>query len=393
MILEEHGLDKETVVGRLDSLLDDDVTYFSGHPIASMSTIPHQFGADVFLRTMERNAGRLHTFKGSAKVEQEVIEMIADLLRLERPHGTTTSGGTESNILAMLAMREIKKRVKRPEVIAPKTVHSSIDKAAWILGIQLIKTGVDKRFKAISRSIEKKISKNTIGIIATAGTTYLGQIDPIDEIGGIAAENRVPLHIDAAFGGFVIPFLKDLGLGDYSYDFEVNGVTSISVDPHKMGLAPIPAGCLIFRSSRYLKAITKKIPYLPGASSKQSSMLGTRPAASVLATWAIMKHLGRSGYREIVRGCMAQTHLARERIEGNPLLELVIEPVMNILGIQSKEVPLPTIIMKMEKRGWRMAASPLPPSLRLVVMPHVTTGALNAFFNDLNEVSTTIPAD
>jgi tyrosine decarboxylase/aspartate 1-decarboxylase len=393
MILEEHGLDKETVVGRLDSLLDDDVTYFSGHPIASMSTIPHQFGADVFLRTMERNAGRLHTFKGSARIEQEVIEMIAGLLHLEMPYGTTTSGGTESNILAMLAMRETQKRVKKPEVIAPRTVHSSIDKAAWILGISLIKTGIDKRFKAISRSIEKKISKNTIGIIATAGTTYLGQIDPIDEIGGIAAENRVPLHIDAAFGGFVIPFLKDLGLGDYSYDFEVNGVTSISVDPHKMGLAPIPAGCLIFRSSRYLKAITKKIPYLPGASSKQSSMLGTRPAASVLATWAIMKHLGRSGYREIVRGCMAQTHLARERIEGNPLLELVIEPVMNILGIQSKEVPLPTIIMKMEKRGWRMAASPLPPSLRLVVMPHVTTGALNAFFNDLNEVSTTIPAD
>ncbi|MFX0055409.1 MAG: tyrosine decarboxylase MfnA [Candidatus Hermodarchaeota archaeon] len=393
MILEEHGLDKETVVGRLDSLLEGDATYFSGHPIASMSTIPHQLGTDVFLRTMERNAGRLHTFKGSARVEQEVIEMIADLLHLETPHGTTTSGGTESNILAMLAMRETQKRVKRPEVIAPKTVHSSIDKAAWILGINLIKTGVDKQFKAISRSIEKKISENTIGIVATAGTTYLGQIDPIDEIGGVAAEHRIPLHIDAAFGGFVIPFLNDLGLGDYSYDFEVNGVTSVSVDPHKMGLAPIPAGCLIFKSGRHLRAITKKIPYLPGASSKQSSMLGTRPAASILATWAIMKHLGRSGYREIVRGCMAQTHLGKERVEDNPLLEIAIEPVMNILGIRSKEVPLETIIMKMEKRGWRMAASPLPPSLRLVVMPHITTGALNAFFNDLNKVSTTIPAD
>jgi tyrosine decarboxylase/aspartate 1-decarboxylase len=393
MILEENGLDKETVVGMLDSLLEADVTYFSGHPIASMSTIPHQLGTDVFLRTWERNAGRLHTFKGSARIEQEVIEMIADLLRLEMPHGTTTSGGTESNILAMLAMRETQKRVKKPEVIAPRTVHSSIDKAAWILGISLTKTGVDKQFKAISRSIEKKISEKTIGIIATAGTTYLGQIDPIDEISGIAAEHRVPLHIDAAFGGFVIPFLKDLGLGDYSYDFEANGVTSVSVDPHKMGLAPIPAGCLIFRSSRHLKAITKKVPYLPGASSKQSSMLGTRPAASILATWAIMRHLGRSGYREIVKGCMAQTHLCQERVEDNPLLELAIEPVMNILGIQSKEVPLDTIITKMEKRGWRMAASPLPPSLRLVIMPHVTTGALNAFFNDLNEVSTTVPAD
>jgi tyrosine decarboxylase/aspartate 1-decarboxylase len=393
MAFEEQESHEEDIIDRLNSLLEGDVTYFSGHPIASMSTIPHRLGTEVFLRTMKRNAGRLHTLKGSEKVEHEVIEMIADLLHLAMPYGTTSSGGTESNILALLAMRESKKKAKIPEVIAPKTVHSSIDKAAWMLGIKLIKTGIDKDFKATTRSIEKKISKNTAGIIATAGTTYLGQIDPIEDIGRIAVEHKIPLHIDAAFGGFVIPFLNDLGLGRHSFDFKVKGVTSISVDPHKMGLAPIPVGCLIFRSRRHLTAITKKIPYLPGASSKQSSMLGTRPAGSILATWAIMKHLGRSGYREMVKGCMTQTKLGKERVEDNPLLELAIEPVMNILGIKSKEVPLNLITGKMEKRGWRMAASPMPPSLRLVVMPHVTTGAMNAFFNDLNEVSTTVPSD
>ncbi|MGD9382089.1 MAG: tyrosine decarboxylase MfnA, partial [Candidatus Thorarchaeota archaeon] len=291
------------------------------------------------------------------------------------------------------AMRESKKKIKKPEIIAPKTVHSSIDKAAWILGIKLVKTGIDRYFKAKTRLIEKRITENTVGIIATAGTTYLGQIDPIDEIGLIASKQRIPLHIDAAFGGFVIPFLDDLGLGHHPFDFKVKGVTSISIDGHKMGLAPIPSGCLIFRSERHLNAITKKIPYLSGASSKQSSLLGTRPAGSILATWAIMKHLGRSGYREIVRGCMSQTQLGLERVEENPLLEVAIEPVMNILGIMSKEVPLNVIVSEMEKRGWRMATSPLPPSLRLVVMPHVTTGAMNAFFNDLNDVSTTVPAD
>ncbi len=393
MILDEQGLDEETVAAGLNSLLERDITYFSGHPIASMSTIPHRLGAEVFSKTIERNAGRLYTFKGSANIEQEVIEMIGDLLYLEAPFGTTSSGGTESNILAMLAMRESKKKIKKPEVIAPKTVHSSIDKAAWILGIKLIKTGIDKEFKASIRPIEKRISKNTVGIIATAGTTYLGQIDPIEKIGKIAIENKIPMHVDAAFGGFVIPFLNDLGLGSHSFDFEVRGVTSVSIDPHKMGLAPIPVGCLLFRSKRHLKVVTMKTPYLPGASSKQSSILGTRPAASVLATWAIMKHLGRVGYREMVRECMNRTQLGQERVEDNPLLKLAIEPVMNILGIESIEVPLDTIVMEMEKRGWRMATSPLPPSLRLVVMPHVSTGAMNAFFNDLNEVSTTVPAD
>ncbi|MHA1924619.1 MAG: tyrosine decarboxylase MfnA [Candidatus Thorarchaeota archaeon] len=393
MILNEQGLDEGTVVDELNSLIESDITYFSGHPIASMSTIPHRLGAEVFSKTMEKNAGRLHTFEGSARVEQEVIEMIGNLLHLDSPYGTTSSGGTESNILAMLAMRESKKKIKEPEIIAPKTVHSSIDKAAWILGIKLIKTAVDRQFKASLRPLEKRISKNTVGIIATAGTTYLGQIDPIDEIGKIAREHRIPMHVDAAFGGFVIPFLKDLGLGNHLFDFEIKGVTSISIDPHKMGLAPIPVGCLIFRSMRHLSVVTKKIPYLPRASSKQSSILGTRPAASILATWAIMRHLGRIGYREMVRSCMTRTQLGQERIEENPLLSLAIEPVMNILGIKSKEVPLDAIVNQMEKRGWRMATSPLPPSLRFVVMPHVTTGAMNAFFNDLDEVSTTVPAD
>ena len=393
MVFEEQGTDERTVIEKLNLFLEEDTTYFSGHPIASMSTTPHRLGAKVFCRTMERSAARLHTVKGSGSVEQEVIEMVADLMNLKEPYGTTSSGGTESNILAMLAMRETRKKIRKPEIIVPKTIHSSIDKAAWILGIKLIKTGIDRQYKASTRQIEKRITKNVVGIIATAGTTYLGQIDPIDEIGKIADEKNIPLHVDAAFGGFVIPFLNDLGLGNHSFDFKVNGVTSISIDPHKMGLAPIPAGCLVFRSKRDLNAITSKTLYLPGASSRQSSILGTRPAASILAAWAIMNHLGRSGYREIVAGCMERTRLAKGRVEGNPVLELVIDPVMNILAIKSREVPLKAIVAEMETRGWRMATSPLPPSLRLVIMPHVTTGALNAFFNDLNQVSTTIPAD
>lgn len=393
MKLRERGMDEKSVLEELDLLLEGDTTYFSGHPIASMSTIPHPLGAAVFTRTMEKNAGRLHTVMGSARIEHEVIEMIADLLNLSDPYGTSTSGGTESNLLAMLAMREIRRRIKSPEIIAPKTVHSSVDKAAWVLGIKLIKSGVDKQFRAQPKKILKSITRNTIGIIVTAGTTYLGQVDPIEEIGEIAAQNKIPLHVDAAFGGFVLPFMHDLGMYSHPFGFEVNGVTSVSVDPHKMGLSPIPMGCLIFRSKKHIESITREVPYLPGASSTQASILGTRPASPILATWAIMKHLGREGYRRNVKECMERTLLAKERIDDNPLLSLAIEPVMNMLAIESKEVPISTLVQEMEKRGWRMATSPIPLTLRLVIMPHMTTGALNAFFNDLEEVATTIPAN
>jgi tyrosine decarboxylase/aspartate 1-decarboxylase len=393
-MFEEQGLARETVIEQLNRLLEKDSTYLYGHPIASMSTIPHSLSIEIFSKTLDRNAGRLHTFKGSAQVEIEVIEMIGDLLHLEDPYGTTTSGGTESNLLALLAAREAaRRRIKKPEVIAPRTVHSSVERAAWLLGVKLVKTSVDKQYRAGPKAIEKAISENTIGLVATAGTTYLGQVDPIEEIGEVARTRRIPLHVDAAFGGFVLPFLKDIGWRSYAFDFEVPGVDSVSIDPHKMGLAPIPSGCLVFKSQRHLKAITKKIPYLRGASATQTSVLGTRPAATILATWAIMKHLGRTGYRKIVRDCMDRTMLGKERVEDNPMLSLVINPVMNILGIKSKEVPLEVVVKEMEKKGWRMVTSPTPSSIRVVLMPHVSTGALNAFFNDLDRVSTTIPPD
>ncbi len=389
-MFEENGIPREDVLKKLDALLAQDATYVSGHPIASMSTIPHELGAHVFAKTLEKNAGRLHTFRGTAEVEQEVIEMIGDLLNLKKPYGTTTSGGTESNILAMLAAREINKKIDAPEVIVPKTVHASVDKAAWLLGVKLIKTRVDKEFKAVPKAIEKVITENTIAIFATAGTTYLGQIDPIDKIGKIAEEHKIPLHVDAAFGAFVIPFLGEIGLGKYPFDFMVEGVSSISADPHKMGLAPIPAGSILFRSKKMLRAITRKIDYLRGAASTQTSILGTRPAGPILATWAIMKHLGRFGYRKIVVECMKRTMFVKNRIEQNRYMKLAINPVLNILGIESKIVPIEQVVEKMELRGWRMATSPLPPTIRVVVMPHVTEGALNAFLNDLDDVSTTI---
>ncbi len=393
-MFSEKGMNAEDVLKRLDELLESDATYRTGHPIASMSTITHSLGAEVFSRTLEKNAGRLHTFKGSAEVEKQVIRMLGNLLHLDDPYGTTTSGGTESNILAMLAYREqAKRRTKNPEVIVPENAHMSIHKAAWILGVEVVKATVDKEFRAKPKDVEKKITDDTIGIFTTAGTTYLGQIDPIEEIGEIASSNEIPLHVDAAFGGFVIPFLSELDRGEYPFDFSVKGVTSVSTDPHKMGLAPIPSGTLLFSQAVYMSNITWQVPYLQGASARQSSVLGTRPAASILATWSIMKHLGREGYRNIVSRCMDVTDALADRVTKNPLLDLAIKPIMNILAIESREVPLDVIIEKMEARGWRMATSPFPPTIRMVIMPHVTHGVANAFFNVLDEVSTTIPPD
>ena len=72
-MFNEHGMERTLVLGKLKEIIAADSTYSSGQPIASMSTIPHELGAEVFAETLEKNAGRLHTFKGSAQIENEVI--------------------------------------------------------------------------------------------------------------------------------------------------------------------------------------------------------------------------------------------------------------------------------------------------------------------------------
>ena len=118
--------------------------------------------------------------------------------------------------------------------------------------------------------VESLIDKNTIGLVGIAGNTEFGQVDPIEDLSRLALQHKLFLHIDAAFGGFVIPFLEE----SYPFDFEVPGVTSIAIDPHKMGLSTIPSGALLFRSPSFLDSLKVSTPYL--TTKAQFTLTGTR---------------------------------------------------------------------------------------------------------------------
>ena len=97
----------------------------------------------------------------------------------------------------------------------------------------------------------------------------------------------------------MIPFLEK----SYPFDFKIPGVTSIAIDPHKMGLSTIPSGALLFRSPSFLDSLKVNTPYLTTKS--QYTLTGTRSGASAAATYAVMKHLGREGYVKNVQYCIS----------------------------------------------------------------------------------------
>ena len=166
-----------------------------------------------------------------------------------------------------------------------------------MLNLKIVEAKLDEHYKIDVESVKRAISENTVAIVAIAGTTELGLIDPIEEISKIAQEHNIYFHVDAAFGGFSIPFLKNLGYEVPVFDFSLDGVCSITVDPHKMGLAPIPAGGIIFRKEEYLQVMAVDSPYLTVKT--QSTIVGTRLGASSAATYAIMKYFGKNGYSKL----------------------------------------------------------------------------------------------
>ncbi len=211
----------------------------------------------------------------------------------------------------------------------PESAHYSFEKASQLLGIELRKASLDDELRVDPAEMASLIDKHTVALVAVAGTTEFGQVDPVEEIGKLAQEKGIYFHVDAAFGGFVIPFLKGC---PPKFDFEVPGVSSIAIDPHKMGMSTIPSGGLLYRNESLMQPLEISAQYL--TSQFQTSLAGTRSGASAAATYAVMRYLGRDGYRNIVAQCMENTQLLVDNMRRIGL-ETVIEPVLNIAAFKA----------------------------------------------------------
>jgi tyrosine decarboxylase / aspartate 1-decarboxylase len=382
MKMDKKGLSKKEVFKKLEQFKKEDLTHKSGRILGSMCTCPHEVGIKAFYMFLESNLGDPGLFKGTKRIEDEVIGMLGSLLGKKDVYGHIITGGTEANIMAMRAARNSNK-IKKPEIIVPQSAHFSFKKAADLLCLNLKEAKLDKDYLMDIDSVERLITKKTIAIVGVAGTTELGKIDPIDKLSRICLDYDIYLHVDAAFGGFLIPFLNDIGYNLPKFDFSCEGVCSITIDPHKMGLAPIPTGGILFREKTYLDNISIDTPYL--TEKKQSTLVGTRTGASAAATWALMNYLGREGYAEIARRCMKLTDFLANGIL-NLGFKLISKPQLNIITFRSDDIPLQEIVNNLEQKGWAVSISSYPKAIRIVVMPHIKKEHLHKFLADLKEI-------
>ncbi len=373
--MNDNGVSEKEIFTFLDETKARDTTY--ERVLSAMCTHPHKIAVDAHMQYIESNLGDFGLFPGTHDLELEVMRMMGDLMNGPSVHGYVTTGGTESNIQALRAMRNIS-NIRNPNVIIPESAHFSFDKIADMLEIEIRKAALDSEFKVDMDSMKSLVDEHTIGLVGIAGSTEFGQIDPIKEMSELAIEKGIFLHVDAAFGGFVIPFLKN----PPAFDFALEGVTSIGIDPHKMGLSTIPSGGLLFRDLKHLHHLQTHTPYL--TVDTQYSLTGTRSGATVAGTYAVMKHLGKDGYQGIIDQCMELTDMivAGAREIG---IEPLIEPVMNVVAL---DVPDADLVRKRlrEEFGWQVSITRTPRALRLVLMPHLTPENIKLFLHDLKIV-------
>jgi len=364
--MRDTGCPEEDLFSFLSSKRREDLGY--RNILSSMCTPPHPVAARAHAMFLETNLGDPGLFPGTAALEELLVERLGTLMHLPDAGGYATSGGTESNIQAFRIAKK-QKPAKSPNVVVPASSHFSFMKACDILGLEMRTVPLDGEFRMDTGAVDDLVDRNTVALVGVVGTTEYGMVDPIARLSEVAEDRDVFLHVDAAFGGMVVPFLDR----PVPFDFRLPGVDSISVDPHKMGMSTIPAGCLLTRDPEHFACLNVDTPYL--TVKRECTLAGTRPGASVAAAVAVLEYLGMDGMRAVVAGCMEN---ARRLIEGMETLGYprAVTPDVNVATFCCDRVPA----------GWRVSRTRAG-HMRIVCMPHVTRDVIEQFLKDMGNMN------
>ncbi|XP_010549296.1 PREDICTED: sphingosine-1-phosphate lyase [Tarenaya hassleriana] len=344
------------------------------------------------------NPLHLDVFQSVVRFEAEVVAMTAALLGSREKSsggqicGNMTSGGTESILLAVKTSRDYmrhKKGITRPEMIIPESGHSAYDKAAQYFKIKLWRVPVNKDFKADVKAIRRHINGNTIMIVGSAPGFPHGIIDPIEELGQLALSYGICFHVDLCLGGFVLPFARKLGYPIPGFDFSVQGVTSISVDVHKYGLAPKGTSVVLYRNHEIRKHQFVAVTEWSGGLYVSPTIAGSRPGGLVAGAWSAMMSLGQEGYLENTRKIMETSKRVEEGVRGIPELFVVGKPDMTIVAIGSTKLDIFEVNDIMSSKGWHLNALQRPNSIHIcITLQHVPV--VEEFLRELREAVETV---
>jgi len=361
MRIPAKGLGKEALLEKLHSYAVADVPSLDGRMWAYVyhpGQEAYEVGQQAYMQFLAPNVLDFTVYPSTVQFERDLVAMAAAHVGGdEQVVGNFTSGGTESCMLAVKTARDYfrvrRPEIHTPEIILPESAHPAFHKAAHYFGLKVISTPLDPRsLRADPDTVRAAITPCTILIVGSAPSYPYGVVDPIPALGQIALDHGLWLHCDACVGGFMLPYLRRLGIAVPDFDFGVPGVTSLSMDLHKYGYTPKGASIVLYRHRELRKHQIFAFSRWPGYTVVNNTMQGSKTAGPVAAAWAVVQFIGDDGYLELARRSYEATQRLIAGIEGIDGLRLIARPDMFLFAFTSDTASIFHIIDEMRERHW-----------------------------------------
>ncbi len=363
MRIPESGRSEQSVLETLEAYRAGDTDWRAGRTwgyVFDAGRAIEDVAKRAFVAFMSENALDPTIYPSLLRLENEVVGMaLAHLSAPEGAAGNFTSGGTESIILAVKAardaFRERHPEVTTPEMLVPVTGHAAFHKAAHYLGVRLVPVPVGERsFVADVARARALVTPQTMLIVASAPSYAHGVIDPVGPLAEIAAERGIFCHVDGCIGGFLLPYFERLGRSVPAFDFRVPGVTSISMDLHKYAYAPKGASVVLFRERELRRHAIFACSHWSGYTLVNTTIQSTKSGGPLAGAWAVLQHVGDSGYLAIARSLAEGMDALVAGIAAIEELDLLGAPAMTLLACASRSDALSVFVLcdEMKRRGW-----------------------------------------
>ncbi|PIT85059.1 glutamate decarboxylase [Candidatus Micrarchaeota archaeon CG10_big_fil_rev_8_21_14_0_10_45_29] len=313
----------------------------------------------------------------SAEIERRCISMLAGLYNspnAKASPGASTLGSSEAIMLALLAhkfrwkerMKKKGKSASKPNIVMGADVHTVWDKFARYFDVEPRIIPMKKgKYTINAADVAKLVDENTICVGAILCTTFSGQMDEIEKINGFLIKLKkkkgwdIPMHVDAASGGFIAPFLHP----SMKWDFRLERVKSINVSGHKFGLVYPGLGWVIFREKADLPdELVFYVNYL-GGEMPTFTLNFSKGSSTVIAQYYNLIRLGKSGYKKIMQSIMQNTHYLAKKLHASGRFSLLCTPIFPVVALKlaaGRKYSVFDVSQKLRERGWIVPAYSLP---------------------------------
>ncbi len=363
----------------------------------------------LYAESFDKNMIDKDEYPQTAAIEDRCVHILADLWHSPHPHntmGVSTTGSSEACMLGGLALKRRWQKARKAQgkpYDKPNIVFSSAVQVVWEKFANY--WDVEPRYVPITpeqpyltpEGVLAVVDENTIGVVPILGVTYTGLNEPVaaiaEALDGLQQKTglNIPIHVDAASGGFIAPFLQP----DLLWDFKIPRVQSINASGHKYGLVYPGLGWVVWRQADDLPDdLIFRVSYL-GGDMPTFALNFSRPGAQVLLQYYNFLRLGRDGYYQVQKSSRDVAHFLSKHVKELGPFELFTDgtdiPVFawRLKPAYTTKWDLYDLSRQLRDYGWQVPAYPLPANMtdvtimRVVVRNGFSMDMAHLFWDDL----------